>query len=122
MVPPFSSDWYPFLCLTSQSEATGVPVAMEATAVGVQRHNSERKHVGLAIGVPMERTVYITRADYTPLPRTDTDRSPAATATAATGGLLSISFDLAISPRSAVYNRSSAFSFVRTTLHHTTEQ
>ena len=121
MVPPFSSDWYPFLCLTSQSKPTRVPAATEATADGVQRHNRERKHVGLAIGVPMERTVYITRADYTPLQRMDTDRSPA-TAAAATGGLLSISFDLAISPRSAVYNRSSAFSFVRTTLHHTTEQ
>ena len=51
----------------------------------------------------MERTVYISRADYTPPTNGSTS-----------GGLLGISFDLAISPRSAYFNHTTTFSFVPT--------
>ena len=70
MVPPFSSDWFPILALSNGS-------------------------LGLAIGVPMERTVQISRAEYY-----------------ASTQLLSLSFDLAISPRSAAFNCTTAFSMI----------
>jgi hypothetical protein len=143
MVPPFASDWYPFLSLTSP------PAGADAPTLELEDHQPKDRDrdtngikgqgepdlggaggMGLAIGVPMERTVYISRADYTPPPQpsaaspapTTHDLSSSAhaegedddehTQASSITGLLSIEFDLAISPRSAVFNSSTAFSFV----------
>ena len=58
-------------------------------------------------------TVFISRTDYVPsASSTATDDDAVPTSSVAGGGLITISFDLAISPRSHAFNSSTAFSLV----------
>ena len=63
---------------------------------------AQNEQVGIVIALPMEPTVYVSRADFSFASSVET-----------TSGMLSLSFDLALTPRGAgSYNRSTSFSLI----------
>jgi hypothetical protein len=86
MAPPFASDWYPLLTVTAADDADGSDAAAAA---------------GVAVAVPMERVVYISRAEYRPADR-----------------LLVLSFDLALTGRSTAFSKATSFSLLVYSLDH----
>lgn len=84
------TDWYPLLPLS----------VWQQQASSTSDRNEEQ--VGIAIALPMEPTVYVSRADFS-----------FASAAGTTSGMLSLSFDLALTPRGrGAYKRSTSFSLV----------
>eukprot|EP01043_Picozoa_sp_COSAG02_P045844 COSAG02_NODE_4232_length_5607_cov_1.383805_2_plen_622_part_00 len=88
MVVVVGADWYPLLPLWRQPEAS------------VNSQNVEE--VGIAIALPMEPTVYVSRAEFS-----------YSSSSGTLSGMLSLSFDLALTPRArGFYDRATSFSLV----------